>query len=194
MKNFLDKFEITDRPDTLSLYFEKAKAEYARRGEDIMDFEKFPAFSEMSEDIRRIKNSLVSDSDNVLYAYFLSEAIKANDTKAISAISAPKKQEKSELYDSIPLFSLLDRLPSMVEEHKRRGIPEDVTLSTIGMFENQVGDFIKLNGRIGLSDYVGWMLGFVQWRIIGDELISELLSRLNFISWIYTFFGKSVVG
>ena len=150
----------------MSEYYERAKSEYERCGESIMEFEKYSAFRELKEDLRRIRDELLLDSDNLIYAYLLNVAIKAEDDEAIAALSHPKKNEESELYDTLPLFSLLYEIPRMVSFHRMRGVPADVTEATVRMFENQVGDYISLYGRIGISAYVSWMLGFIKCKMI----------------------------
>ena len=166
MENFLQKFEIEARLDSFPALYETALSEYREHGEEILDFEKYPIFTHMAEDIQRIKNALASDADNLIYTYMLNAAVRAGDTEAMNALSSPKSEERSDVYDSISLFALLYELPSMVEEHKRRGVPEDVTLDTLEMFQNQMGDYKLLYGRIGLSCYMSWMLMFVKCKII----------------------------
>ena len=166
MKKFLDKYEICTRPASLQAHFDVAKREYKKHGEKIMDFEKYPVFTHMKDDIGRIRDELVKDSDNLIYSYFLYSAIHARDNEAIAALSAPRKSNESELYDTLPLFALLWELPVMVAEHATRHVPKDVTADTIEMFQNQMGDYLLLNGRLGISSYVSWMLKFLQCKIL----------------------------
>ncbi len=165
MENFFKKFGLAYSKEALP-YFEKAKIELSKRGNDIMNFERYGIFTDTLSDIARIRDSLASDKDNVLYAYMLALALHEGNRKIINLLSSPKKDEHSELYDTLPLFSLLDLVDKMVAEHKKRGIPESVTADTLGMFENQMGDFYDLNHRYGISDYVTWMLGFLECRLI----------------------------
>ena len=165
MKNFFKKFKLDFSTDALA-YFEKAKADLSKRGSDIMNFERFGIFAETRSDIARIRDDLISDEDNVLYAYMLASALRAKDKKTIILLSSPCKEMHSEIYDTLPLFSLLDLADDMVKEHKKRGIPDSVTQDTLAMFENQMGDFYDLNHHIGISDYVTWMLGFLECRLI----------------------------
>ena len=166
MEKLLKKYCIEDECPGFAEYYEAARRAYAELGDEIMRFEKYPIFTHMEGDIRRIRDQLLCDGDNLLYAYFLNAAIRAEDNAAIRALSSPRKADESELYDTLPLFSLLHELPGMIAEHKRRGVPEDVTAATLEMFQNQIGDFILLNGRIGISAYVSWMLAFVRCNII----------------------------
>jgi len=41
-----------------------------------------------------------------------------------------------------------------------------VTINTLGMFENQIGDFASLFGRVGIAKYVDWMRDFVTCKIL----------------------------
>ncbi len=166
MKRLLEKFAISARLESFADYYEAAKREYAAHGNEILNFEKFPVFTHMAEDIRRISEGLAEDEDNVLFAYFLNAAIRAYDIPAIDALSGPKAALGSELYDSISLFALLWELPKMVGNHRRRRVPEEITAATLEMFQNQVGDYILLYGRHGLRTYVRWMLKFVRSEII----------------------------
>ena len=166
MENLLRKFKIEKRLPSFAALYESALLEYRIHRAQILDFERYPVFTHMAEDIRRIKNALIEDEDNIIYCYFLNAAVRAGDTEAMNALSNPRAEEKSEVYDSISLFALLYELPRMVDEHKRRGVPEDVILDTLEMFQNQVGDHVLLYGRIGLSCFMSWMLMFIRCEII----------------------------
>lgn len=166
MEKLLQKYGIEKRLPSFEALYESALAEYRAHGAEILDYKKFPVFTHMAEDVERIKNALSEDEDNILYCYFLNAAVRAGDKEAMQALSSPKAEEKSDVYDSISMFALLYELPKTVAEHKRRGVPEDVTLDTLEMFQNQMGDYRLLNGRIGLSCYMSWMLMFVNCTII----------------------------
>lgn len=166
MEKFLKKFEIEARLDSFSALYATALSEYRERGDEILDFEKHPIFTHMAEDVRRIKNTLAADADNVIYAYMLNAAVRAGDKAAMKALSNPRAKDESDVYDSISLFALLYELPKMMMEHKKRGVPEDVTLDTLEMFQNQMGDYKLLHGRIGLATYMEWMLKFIKCEII----------------------------
>lgn len=165
---FLNKYDIEPKNEIPNLmnYYSEAAEMYSKFGNEIMNFEKYNIFTYMKEDISRLRDSLLLEPDNVIYCYFLYLALKNNDTEAIKLLAKPKKTLKDEKYDILPLFSLLYRVPSMIEEHKKRGIPSDVTTDTCNMFENQVQDFVNLFHRYGISEYVGWMKGFVDCKII----------------------------
>jgi hypothetical protein len=166
MHTFAEKFKLKEIPPSFDEHYATAMAEYEKSGNAIMDFERYMIFTHLEKDIKRIRDELLSDSDNVFYAYLLNAAIRADDKKAIALFSSPRKEDKSELYDTLPLFSLLYEVPKTVEEHKTRGIPSDVTADTVEMFQNQMGDYLLLNGRLGISDYVSWMLLFIRCKII----------------------------
>lgn len=166
MEELLLKYGIKERCESLCEHYLCALSEMEKCGREIFEFEKCFPFYELRERIKKIRDELLSDSDNLLYAYFLNAAIRAKDNKAIKILSSPRKEDESELYDSLPLFSLMREIPSMINEHRRRGVPKDVTDATVLMFENQVGDHIILYGRIGIAPYVSWMLGFIHCRMI----------------------------
>ena len=166
MEKILDKFGIEGRCESMAEHYAAAVGYFGERGADIMDFEKYPIFTHRKEDIRRIRDELAKDSDNVIYAYLLYSAIEKDDGEAMKILCSPRKAEKSEFYDTLPLFSLLYQLPVTVEEHKRRGLPEDVTEATLEMFQNQIGDHVLLHKRIGIATYFFWMLHFVKCEII----------------------------
>ena len=166
MERLLEKFAIAERLDSFAEYYGAAEREYALHANEILDFEKYPIFTYMAEDIRRIRDGIAADPDNVRFCYFLNAAIRANDAPAINALSRPRVEDKSEIYDSLSLFALLWEVPGMVADHRRRRVPEDVTAATLEMFQNQVGDYILLHGRHGLATYVRWMMKFVRSEII----------------------------
>ena len=178
MKKILDKFEVAYDAAALERYFALAKERFARERDEIMNFEKYGIFTYMSADIANIRDKLLEDMDNVLYCYFLYEAILANDLPAIKALAKPKAALNDEKYDLLPLFALLYCVPRMVAEHKKMGIPADVTKDTCNMFENQVQDFVDLNHRYGISHYVTWMLNFINCKILR-------IGRFNFEKCIY---------
>ncbi len=143
---FLEKFGIKDAPENIDAYYAAARSEFALHGEEILDFERYNIFTYMRDDIARIADAIRRDCDLVIYCYLLNAAIRADDLPAINALSAPRAADGSEVYDSLSLFALMWELPKMLGQHRRRRVPEDVTAATLEMFQNQVGDFVKLHG------------------------------------------------
>ncbi len=166
MKKFLEKFALTADEAALRPYFDAAKERLYAEGDAILQFEKYNCYTYMKEDFARVRDALLSDRDNLLYSYFLHEVLKTRSRDLIKTVCAPRAEEKSELYDTLPIFALLAEIPAMLEEHKRRGIPEDVSESTVNMFENQTQDFIDLNGHLGIRGYLFWMLHFLDTKIL----------------------------
>ena len=125
-----------------------------------------PAYlGKYADEVIAAGKSLAKDPDNSLYAYFLAE-LMIRDCAAIKRVGAPRASQRSVEYDSLPLFSMLWCVPAMLAEHRRRGIPEWVSESTVGMIENQIGDFVSLMGHTGISRYTAWMTSFIACRII----------------------------
>lgn len=166
MKSFFEKFKLSPDEAMAHPYLEKAKARLETEGEEIFNFEKYNVYTYMKDDLARVRDALLLDKDNLLYAYFLHEVLKERDRELLRAVMHPRAEDKDERYDTLPLFALLAEIPAMKAEHKRRGIPEDVSHDTACMFENQTQDFIDLNGHIGMRGYVGWMLSFLDCRIL----------------------------
>ena len=166
MKAFLEKFALCAEESAALPYFDAAKKRLACEGDEIFNFEKYDCYTYMKEDLARVRDALLADRDNLLYAYFLHEILKKRDKELLKAVCAPRAEDKSELYDTLPLFSLLAELPAMRKEHTKLGIPEDVQKSTANMFENQVQDFINLNGYLGIRGYFFWMLRFLDLTIL----------------------------
>lgn len=165
MERFLQKFGF-ESVDGLDAAFSRAQKDFAERGKSILAFERYEIFTYMTEHLAEIRDALARDDDNLLYCYLLSDAIRTGNDILVKAIARPKKAEKSELFDTLPLFGMLDCLPDMLAEHKSLGLPTDVTEGTCSQFENQIQDFIDLNHRYGISTYVMWMLGFLKTKII----------------------------
>ncbi len=167
MKQFLEKFAlVTEESDALLPFFETAKKRLEAEGAEIFNFEKYDCYTYMKADLARVRDALVLDRDNLLYAYFLHEVLKTRDRELLKRTSVPRAEDKNELYDTLPLFALLAEIPAMWAEHKKRGIPEDVQRDTANMFENQVQDFIDLNGHLGIKGYFFWMLRFLNLYIL----------------------------
>lgn len=182
MKDFLLKFALsTEESDVFLPYFETAKKRLEAEKAEIFNFEKYKCYTYMKEDLARVRDALLLDKDNLLYAYFLHEILKKRDRELLKRTSAPRAEDKNELYDTLPLFALLAEIPTMWEEQKKRGIPEDVRRDTANMFENQVQDFIDLNGHLGIKGYFFWMLRFLDLYIL----------RVGRFNLEYTTFGEN---
>ncbi len=166
MENFLKKYDIEARLEKFAEYYDRAKLQYEQNKNDIMNFEKYSIFTYMKDDVARIRDEVVKDSDNIIYCYFLYEAMKAKDMPAINALCSPNKKLEDEKYDFLPMFSLLHCVPKMVEDLREKGVPEDVIDATLNMFENQTQDYVDLFHRYGISCYVTWMLKFIRCEII----------------------------
>lgn len=182
MKSFFKKFKITPDMGAALPYFEAAKDRLEKEGTQIFEFEKYNVYTYMKDDLARVRDALLSDRDNLLYAYFLHEVLKKRDRELLRTIMHPRAEDKDERYDTLPIFSLLAEIPAMKAEHKRRGIPEDVSHDTACMFENQTQDFIDLNGHLGMRGYVFWMLSFLDCRIlrVGRFNLEYTPSRENY--------------
>ncbi len=179
MRKFLKKFNIEISKDYPEI-FKVAKEQLEERGNEIFHFEKYRAFDKMEGDIASLRDSLARESDNALYCYILSTALRLGEDGLVSEISNPHKSLLDEKYDILPLFGLLDLVPDMLSIHNERGLPEQVSRDSLEMFENQVGDYILLNHRYGISDYVSWMWGFLRGDIIR-------IGRFNFEICKYSF-------
>lgn len=173
MEQFLRSFGISEVEKIDPGYYEAAKHAMEQHGNAVMDFADHGCFTYMKEPLTAIRDKLLEDPRNVLYCWLLREAIRADDAEAVGILFAPHKEQKSEFYDSLAIFALVDCVPDMMEQHKALGIPEEITRDTCAMFENQVQDFIDLQHRYGISDYGTWMLKFVRSRLIR-------LGRFNF--------------
>lgn len=146
--------------------FERAKRQHGCRGNAIFSEVDPQILGKYADEVIAAGSRLSEDSDNALYAYFLAELMAMDDADNIRALSCPHAARHSVDFDILPMFSILWRVPYMIAEHKRRGIPEDVTEATVGMMENQIGDFVTLFGHVGISTFTTWLYAFVVCRII----------------------------
>ncbi|MBQ7096495.1 MAG: DUF5596 domain-containing protein [Clostridia bacterium] len=165
MQNFFDYFEITYSP-RLDVHYNSAVENLQSKGNEILDFEKLNIYTYMKDDLAKIRDEIAQDERNLLYCYFLNSVLKTDDMKLIEAAGSPKASAKSEIFDCLPLFSLLYEIPSMRRGLEEKGIPKDIIDATCNMFENQVQDHINLYGRYGVSTYVLWLWLFTRNRII----------------------------
>lgn len=184
MREFLKKFNIKISRDYPEM-FKAAKEQLERRGNEIFDFEKYYAFDKMVVDIAALRDSLAEERDNALYCYILSSALRLGEKELVSEISKPNAAFADEKYDILPLFGLLDLVPDMLSIHKERGLPEKVSRDSLEMFENQVGDYILLNHRYGISDYVSWMWGFLRGDIIRVGRFNFEICKYDFPYFIF---------
>lgn len=165
MKNFFEYFEIPYLPE-LEIHYHNALRAFEKQGNEILEFEKLNIYTYMKEDIARIRDEIAKDDRNILYCYFLNSVLKTQNTELINAVCSPKISEKSEIFDTLPLFSLLYEVPAMCKRLQEKGVPQDVIDATCNMFENQIQDHIDLYGHYGISHYVTWMLEFINNNIL----------------------------
>ena len=165
MQKFCEHFEI-EYSEELSSFYEKALEDHKKYGGKIFEFEHLGIFSNLLEDIKSIRDELEKDEKNAQYCYFLYRVMKKCKSSVLRSVCWPKKSQKSIYFDTLPLFSLLWEVPKMLEWHKEKGVPRDVSESTLGMFENQMGDFVDLFGHLGIAKYVDWMRDFVNCKIL----------------------------
>ena len=146
--------------------FELAKERQREHGRAILTDVNPAYLGKYADEVIAAGKSLAKDPANSLYAYFLAELMHRGNSAAIKRAGAPRASLGSVEYDSLPLFSILWCIPTMLAEHRRRGIPEWVSESTVGMVENQIGDFVALMGHVGISRFTLWMTSFIACRII----------------------------
>ncbi len=165
MQDFFRHFEIPYSSD-FDIHYQNAEAMNARHGDEIFNFEQYGIFTSLSEKLSEIRNNLLKDQRNILYCYFLNSVLKTNNNELINSVCKPKASAKSELFDTLPLFSLLYEVPAMCKRLEKKGVTKDIIDSTCNMFENQVQDFIDLYGHFGVSVYATWLLMFINNKII----------------------------
>ena len=167
METFFQKMGLAPAdPLAYADCFRKAKAAMAARGDGILRFEDAGIFTWLTKDLCRIRQRAAEDPDNLLYCWFLAEVLRTGDNALIGQVSHPRKEAEDELYDTLPLFSILERVPDMKASLRARGVPEDVITDTAEMLQNQTGDHIALYKRCGIAPYVEWMTRFLTCRII----------------------------
>ncbi len=167
MEHFFRKMGLAPAAaDALRDCFQKANAAHLSRGDSILRFEDAGIFTWLSADLCRIRKRAKEDPDNLLYCYFLAEVLRTGDNALIGQVSHPLKEKNDELYDTLPLFSILERIPDMKSALRKRGVPEDVIADTAEMLQNQTGDHIALYKRCGIAPYVEWMMRFLTCRIL----------------------------
>ena len=163
--DFFGHFGFEKNDVALSL-LEKAKADDAKYGDAIYDFEKYGIFTYTASHIKELADEAKKDKMNRLYCYFLARVLESGNKKLVSSFSQPKEKGVSELYDFLPMFGILRRVEDMISGLNKAGVDPDVVYLTKNMFENQLGDFVLLNHRYGISDYVTWLEAFLENRII----------------------------
>jgi len=121
------------------------------------------------EDIYKAADIIKEDDDLLLYNYILACIIKE---KADASLLPPPDKGVIET-DFSPLFGLLWFAEDMIEEMKKRGLPQSVISDTMQCFDAEINDYYDMVGRSGMRVYVGWFLLFVYGKIIR-------VGRLNF--------------
>ncbi len=165
MKDFFEYFEIPYSKE-LDIHYDNAKTAFENKSDSILDFEKLNIYTYMKEDLQKIRDEIRKDSRNILYCYFLNSVLNTCDSKLIASVCKPKASANSEIFDTLPLFSLLYEIPGMCKRLEEKGVPQDIIDATCNMFENQVQDFIDLHGHYGVSTYVNWLHSFITNKII----------------------------
>jgi len=178
-KRLLEKYNIDLTGFEYEQYFKKAEELYKTHGNEIMEFEKYDLFSpELTSRIAEIRDELAKDPDNVLYSYFLYTLLADNQPEPVRIVGAPNAMLKDEKYDTLPVFALCHCVPSFTELYSQKGVSDEIIVDTLSVFETQVRSFMKLYKRIGISNYVGWILRFLRGDIIK-------IGRLNFELYTY---------
>ena len=122
MKRFIEKFRF-DIPECqmekMEQYYQKASKEYVMRDREIFSFEKYDIFDELLDVIIKLRDEALKERDNHLYCYLLLEVLKNDDLILMNYISMPCRDAHDPIYDTLPLFSLLDLVPGMVSELKK---------------------------------------------------------------------------
>lgn len=165
MKNIFDCFAL-EQTEATQKYVQRAWEMYAEYKDMIFSVKSLEFFQKYQKRLLEIATELKKDEMNAVYCYFLSIVIQNESHKVIRTVCRPQKELSSELYDTLPLFSLLRLIPKMRALHEKLGVPSDITEACVDMFENQIGDFEAKNGHIGISDYVTWMTDFINGRIL----------------------------
>jgi len=165
MQKFCEYFEIAYNPE-LEVFYHNALKDHELLGDKIFEFEHLGIFTYLSDELKSIQDELKKDEKNAIYCYFLYRVAEKYKSSVLRSVCWPKKSLESKYFDTLPLFSLLWAVPKMLDWHKEKGVPNDVTQSTLGMFENQIGDFASLFGRVGIAKYVDWMRDFVTCKIL----------------------------
>ncbi len=160
VKEFFEYFEIPFSAEAESHYNNALKA-FAENGDKILDFESLNIYTYMTQRLAKIRDELKQDERNIIYCYFLNSVIKAGNNAFIESLCKPKPSANSELFDTLPLFSLLYEVPGMCKRLADKGVPQKIIDDTCNMFENQVQDFIDLHGHYGIAPYVTWLLLFI---------------------------------
>ena len=105
MDLFAKKFDL----DILFVkkYFDAAINAFNNESGKILDLQSLEIFSSYKDKLISIRNSSIKDPDNVIYCYLLRQALIERDLDAIKALGTPNSKLNDELYDTLPLFSLL---------------------------------------------------------------------------------------
>lgn len=165
MQKFFEYFEIPYSTE-LDAHYANALTSFKEKGTEILDFEKLHIYTYMKEDLANIRDEIAKDERNIIYCYFLNSVLLTDNAKLINSVCKPKYDKKSEVFDTLPLFSLLYEVPAMCKRLEDRGISKDIIDATCSMFENQVQDYMDLYGHFGISAYVIWLLMFINNKII----------------------------
>lgn len=163
--DFFEYFSIEKKDEYIPL-LKAAESDCEKYGDAIFDFERHGIFTYTSSHIAEIASEAKKDPLDRLYCYFLAEVLSTKNKALVASASQPKEKGVSEKYDFLPMFGMLWHIDGMVEGLKKRGVDSDVIYLTKNMFENQLGDFILLNHRYGISDYVTWLEGFLENRLL----------------------------
>ena len=94
MQKFCEHFEI-EYSEELSSFYEKALEDHKKYGGKIFEFEHLGIFSNLLEDIKRIRDELEKDEKNAQYCYFLYRVMKECKSSVLRSVCWPKKSQKS---------------------------------------------------------------------------------------------------
>lgn len=171
MNDFCKKFDLD--VSHVNKFWSSALHDLNTEFDKIFDLQSLEIFSYTKDKLINIRNQAIKDPDNLIYCYLLRQAFINRNSDAINALGSPNSRLNDELYDTLPLFSLLSLVPNMISHHQKLGIPEVITRATLGMFENQIQESIYVLHKFGIAPYTSWMSKFLYSEIIR-------IGRLNF--------------
>ena len=104
----------------------------------------------------------------LIYAYLL-KRLTGNkdypDKGIVATLTKASPREPADYYFT-PLFALMPYIPPMVEDMKRRNVPDAVISGTISEFEDKILDFKDRNHVPGICSYIHWLKMFTDLDII----------------------------
>lgn len=174
LDEMMNALEITEYPKAeLESIYHEAKEEYEALGKALVEPDNiirlnqtYGVFTRYLDEVLEAARE-VSKNPILLRWLYLLKHIQMDKIRAQGLITkeiCPPSEEAA--YHLCPIFPMLSFIPRIVNEMRRRKLPEDIIADTLSGFEDKITDYHDRYGVLGLKPYIEWLQHYINLDII----------------------------